>query len=99
MTALTFRVIGIIGLLATQACSIHRLGGDRPNLLLPTKARSNGAPSRDNRGGFGLKVVQGMSPPTRLIARDGTSCVVSRKKFDSATVGKSVWCPWVDTDR
>lgn len=35
----------------------------------------------------------------RLIARDGTTCVVSKKKFHSTQVGMNVWCTWTDPAR
>ena len=66
--------------------------------MIPDKVRSNGAPSRGTQG-FGPKSVEGKQPPTRLIARDGTTCVVSEKKYAAAALGTSVWCTWVDTDR
>jgi hypothetical protein len=59
---------------------------------------------RDNRnrstlGGFGGKVVHDKREPTRLVARDGTSCVVPKKKFDATVPGTTVWCKWFDADR
>jgi len=40
----------------------------------------------------------GKEKPTRLVARDGTRCIVSQKKFDSTVLGASVWCIWMDLD-
>jgi hypothetical protein len=89
MTASTVRVFGIVVLVLTQGCffPVGR-GGKRPELI-QDKVRGNGAPSRGSQG-FGPKSVQGKQPPTRLIARDGTSCVVSEKKYESTALGASV---------
>jgi hypothetical protein len=97
MTASTFRAIGVLAILTTEAC-VKDFRNGRPDLMQPTKVANNGASNRDNEG-FGHKPVHGKATPRRLIARDGTSCVVSQKKFDSATVGTSVWCTWFDADR
>ena len=99
MTASTIRAIAFIALLPLPACVIDRRAGGKPEVMVPTKVRSNGTPNRDARSGFGPKSVQGKMPPTRLIARDGTSCVVSQKKYDSTALGTSVWCTWFDADR
>jgi hypothetical protein len=99
MTSATCRAIGFIALLTSQACVKDYRNG-RPDLVQPTKGGGNkDAPRRGYATGFGSKPVQWKTPPTRLIAQDGTSCVVSKEKFDSATVGTSVWCTWFDADR
>jgi len=55
--------------------------------------------SLTNRPALGPKRVQGKQPPNRLLAHDGTSCLVSREKYEKTTIGTSIWCVWTDTDR
>jgi hypothetical protein len=43
---------------------------------------------------FSSKPVTGKEPPHRLLARDGTACIVSREKFERTLLGTSVWCVW-----
>jgi hypothetical protein len=101
MTASAVRAIGLVALLTTQACVIYKRDGARPDVMAPTKVQSIAATTsgRETRSGFGPKSVQGKTPPTRLIARDGTSCTVSEEKYDATALGNSVWCAWFDTDR
>ena len=70
--------------------------GGRGIELATDRARLNRS---ESNGGFAPKVVENKRKPTRLVARDGTSCVVSDKKFNSTEPGESVWCTWFDTDR
>ena len=90
------RVFAVATLGLTQGCLLPTgRGGQRPQLICGKP--QNGA----NRGsqGFGPKTVEGKRPPTRLIAKDGTSCVVSEPKYESVALGTSVWCSWMDLDR
>jgi hypothetical protein len=96
MTASAFRALSALVLVVTQACYVPIGHGAKPEIA-SKPVRSNGAPkSRRNGNGFGPKSVQGKEKPTRLVARDGTSCIVSRKKFESTNLGTSVWCAWMD---
>jgi hypothetical protein len=40
------------------------------------------------------KTVTGKEGPDRLIAVDGTLCIVSASKFESVEVNEKVWCAW-----
>ena len=97
MTASTSRVIGVALLVLAQGCVLAVGHGSRVPFSRD-RARSSGAPER-GRQGFGPKAVEGKESPNRLVARDGTSCVVSEKKYESTGLGASVWCTWVDTNR
>ena len=45
------------------------------------------------------KTVAAKEPPGRLIAVDGTFCIVPAPRFESAEVGDRVWCTWrVDSE-
>jgi len=90
------RALLVAVILCTQSCYLDFKRGGKPEPLPGNYAtRSN----RDSRPGFGPKLVEGKQPPTRLLARDGTSCVVSQKKYDSTVLGQSIWCSWIDTNR
>ena len=87
-------------LVAAQGCMyIPASKGGRGIELATDRARVNKSTRDDRTGGFGPKAVTGKREPTRLIARDGTSCVVSEKKFQSTALGTSIWCTWFDADR
>lgn len=98
MTVSTIRAVGVVALVVSQACMIPAGGGGSRPDNLPRGVQSKDSPSRLSEG-FGPKSVQGKEPPMRLLARDGTSCVVSRKKYESTPIGRSVWCTWTDTNR
>ncbi len=57
--------------------------------------------SADPSGGPALasKPVIGKEPPHKLLARDGTSCVVSRDKFERVSIGAPVLCVWDASNR
>ena len=96
----SFRAIILIALLTTTQACIKDYRNGRPDLVQPTKVGNRkDAPRRAYPTGFGQKPIQGKTPPTRLVAQDGTSCVVSQEKYDSAVPGTSVWCTWLDPDR
>jgi hypothetical protein len=69
--------------------------------ILPGRFGSErSAPDRERDGvPFGPKPVVGKQKPSRLLARDGTSCVVSPKKYESTVLGTTVWCGWMETDQ
>ena len=97
MTASTCRVIGVALLVLAQGCTLAVGRGSRVPFSRD-RMRSSAAPERGKQG-FGPKAVEGTEPPNRLVARDGTSCAVSEKKYQSTALGASVWCTWVDTKR
>ena len=51
-------------------------------------------PLRGGREQLGRKTVASKEPPQRLIAHDGTGCLVSRRRFEEVHVGERVWCHW-----
>ena len=90
----------VLTLVAAQGCMyVPASKGGRGIELATDRARLNRSESNGGGGGFAPKVVENKRKPTRLVARDGTSCVVSDKKFNSTEPGESVWCTWFDTDR
>lgn len=100
--ASVFRVVLLTALIGTQACSLNWLRGGASDLL-PKPGASDGSPAtgRNARAteGYGLKLVHGKEDPATLIARDGTTCSVDKKKYDSATIGKPTWCTWIERRR
>ena len=40
------------------------------------------------------KTVVSKEPPSRLVAIDGTVCLVSASKYDSVDPEDRVWCDW-----
>ena len=90
------RVVLLVLVLGSQGCYLDFKRGSKPQLVAGQYARRSDG---DRRPGFGPKLVEGKQPPTRLVARDGTSCVVSKKKYDSTVLGQSIWCSWIDTNR
>ena len=93
-------VAALAGLLAIPACV--RIGRGSPPNLVPKTGLNRGAVSDENRplvDGLGLKPVHGKEEPATLLARDGTSCTVSKKKFDSTRLGTSAWCAWTEKSR
>jgi hypothetical protein len=98
VTTSAIRAVGAVVLVLTQACYLpigHRAKPD----IAAIPVRNNGTPKDGRtRSVFGPKTVVGKEKPTRLIARDGTSCIVSQKKFNSTVLGASVWCTWMDLD-
>jgi hypothetical protein len=92
------RAIGLAALVVAQGCFIPLGRGHRPGRV-PDGRPGSGASQQRLSEGFGLKAVRGKEPPMRLLAKDGTSCIVSERKFESTALGTSVWCTWLDTDR
>ena len=94
------RVTILVAIVGTQGCV--RLTRNSPPDLLPRMPLTSEPPTDDNRPlpeGYARKLVHGKENPTLLIARDGTSCTVSKKKFDSTRIGAPVWCSWIDRNR
>lgn len=90
-----------IAILAVASACVSRPGGGVGTTTDP-KANGSSSRTRGSRGtneGIARKIVTGKEEPNRLIARDGTVCTVSRKKFESAILGKSTRCGWVDQKR
>jgi len=99
--ASVLRVVPLAAILGIQACNVKWLGGGTS--LLSNPGVNEGSPStgRNARSteGYGLKPVHGKEDPATLIARDGTTCTVDKKKYDSTKIGKSVWCTWIERRR
>jgi hypothetical protein len=99
MKASILGAAAVVSLLATSACTARRAQGIDP---FPGRERSGSAPATASRGrleGYARKKVEGKQPPRRLVAKDGTSCTVSEKKYNSTAPGDEVWCTWVDLSR
>jgi len=47
----------------------------------------------------GGKAVIGKEPPNRLIAQDGTTCIVPVDKYEKMVLGASAVCVWSKTGR
>jgi hypothetical protein len=64
-----------------QACSLlpFRVEGERPFLGVEGPQR---------------KTVSGKEPPNRLVAVDGTICIVSKERYESVKPEDKVWCAW-----
>lgn len=45
-------------------------------------------------GPFAGKTVADKQRPNRLVATDGSTCVVSKERFDKVEVGRKVLCAW-----
>ncbi len=73
--------LGALLFLFIAGCSFlpFRVEGERPFL-------SESGPQR--------KTVAVKEPPNRLVAVDGTVCIVSGDKFESVKVDEKVWCGW-----
>ena len=98
MTASASRIIGVALLVLVQGCILAVDRGSKSAELGRQTGRSHSVAKRATQG-FGPKAVEGKESPTRLVARDGTSCVVSEKKYESTALGASVWCTWAETKR
>jgi hypothetical protein len=91
------RVSLLVGLVLGQGCTWHR--GQGWSILPGHYGERTTADRERQRIPFGPKPVVGKEKPSRLLARDGTSCVVSPKKYESTILGTTVWCGWMQTDR
>jgi hypothetical protein len=100
MSMSSFRRTAVLLLVAAQGCMyIPASKGGRGIELASDRGRVGSSAQESRRTGFEPKTVTGKREPSRLIARDGSSCVVPQKRFQSTTLGTSAWCTWFDTDR
>jgi hypothetical protein len=97
--------IALCGLVLTVAAGCVRplvpgsTGVFPPNDVLPKRpGTSVGKPDSASsiRSGFSRKLVSGKESPSQLIARDGSRCTVSAKRFEDTREGEQVWCAWTD---
>ena len=94
------RTVVLLFAVAAQGCMyVPASKGGRGIEIAADRSRLHKSDQDSRAGRFGPKVVAERRKPTRLVARDGTSCVVSQKKFDSTIEGESIWCTWFDADR
>ena len=89
----------LVSLLATSACSRRRAPSVDPFPERDQGGAARPAAARGRPEGYARKKVGGKQAPQRLIAKDGTSCTVSEKKYNSTALGDEVWCTWVDLAR
>jgi hypothetical protein len=102
MKASGLRAVVLAALVCVPGCVKFRRGGTAD--MLPKMGLTDGGSSSTNQNArateaFGLKPVNGKAEPATLIARDGTTCMVSKDKYDSTKIGTSVWCTWIDRRR
>ncbi|HEV7992027.1 MAG TPA: hypothetical protein VGP25_09395 [Gemmatimonadaceae bacterium] len=48
------------------------------------------------RSALSSKLVSGKEAPATLIARDGSRCSVSAKRYDDMREGEEAWCAWTN---
>lgn len=73
------RLVILIAALAVSGCG-------PPRFLARDRSRRELQLSR--------KPVAGKEAPTTLIARDGSRCIVTEKRFAEIREGQSIWCDW-----
>ena len=78
--------------LAALALCAALLGTSGCTVLQGVFAESVGMPVQS-------KAVAYKSDPQELIATDGTSCFVSRGKFEDVEIGDAVLCAWTSEPR
>jgi hypothetical protein len=70
----------------------------RPGLVVLLACALAGCigPARYTAGtdGWAVKPVDGKEPPATLIARDGTTCHVTHRRFEGVQLGDRVACYW-----
>jgi len=95
------RALALAALVVSQGCILNAMRGTTPQPGSQRGYGRDGAAGNERSlvDGLGSKPVTGKEAPTRLIARDGSRCDVSKKKYDSTIVGTTVWCVWVNTTR
>ena len=102
MKAPTSRAVLFAALVCVPGCIVKVGWGGKPDVL-PEMPMSDRSSSTDQTAlaieAFGLKPVNGKEEPRTLIARDGTTCTVSKDKYESTQIGTTVWCTWVDRRR
>ena len=99
MKASMFCAATLVSLLATSACASRRAPGVDPFPARDQGGSARPAAARGRPEGYARKKVEAKQDPQRLIAKDGTSCTVSEKKYTSTALGDEVWCTWVDLAR
>jgi len=57
-------------------------------------ARGPGLEAPAGQLGVDSKAVADKTPPTTLVARDGSTCQVPRVRFDYIRIGQTVVCVW-----
>ena len=96
------RAVLLAGLLCVPGCILKVGWGGKPDVL-PEMPMGNRSSSTDPNAHaievVGLKLVNGKEEPRTLIARDGTTCTVSKDKYESSQIGTTAWCTWVDRRR
>jgi hypothetical protein len=96
------RAVLLAAFVCVPGCNVKVRWGGPPDML-PRVGLTDGRSSTDQSAraieAYGLKPVNGKEEPHTLIARDGTTCTVSKEKFESTRIGTSVWCTWIDRRR
>lgn len=90
------RAILILGLIAVAGCWRSRmerptLGGGRP----PTTVTAAGSSAEMRDPSLSQKTVTSKEPPTMLVAFDGSTCLVTDKRYRETVIGEKAWCVWV----
>jgi hypothetical protein len=73
-----------------------------PQDVMPAKRGSTGmATTKPDsasaiRSALSSKLVSGKEEPATLVARDGSRCSVSAKRFTDAREGDETWCAWTN---
>ena len=98
MTTRIVQTLPVLALVLAQACLVPTKRGQFEPEYPQRKSVNDREKTRDAMP-FGRKPVVGKEKPNRLLARDGTACVVSEKKYESTLLGRSIWCSWVDLNR
>jgi hypothetical protein len=69
---------GLVALLLLGACT---------SIPLPRMGQSHGS-------ALERKVVAAKREPNELLARDGSSCLTTAKRYSRTQAGQRVWCVW-----
>ena len=70
---------------------VHRRGSPSTPTEIPV--HRNGADSAFTLG-LSRKPVSGKEEPATLLARDGSRCIVTEKRFKEVALGEQVTCAW-----
>jgi hypothetical protein len=60
----------------------------------PARGPGRSAAVRQSGSMLGSKVVSGKDEPNKLIAADGSTCIVPTKQFGETVIGTSTICLW-----
>ena len=101
---LVTRILFTAVLLAQVGCIEFALpGGNKPRTAQTPEDKRNTEPSNNllhsDTDVVGSKAVIGKEPPNRLLAQDGTTCIVPADKYDRIAIGASSLCIWSKTGR